>query len=62
VTASFGVGHVYADASLAPDVLLAATDRALYAAKHRGRNCIVLGDARGTEASAGVLAQAGRAA
>jgi diguanylate cyclase (GGDEF)-like protein len=62
VTASFGVGHVRAVAGSDAGSLLAATDRALYSAKHRGRNCVVLGDALGTEASAGVLGQVGRAA
>ena len=62
VTASFGVGHVRAGSDGGPGGLLAATDRALYAAKHRGRNCVVHGATGDTAASAGVLAEAGRAA
>jgi len=61
VTASFGVGHVLARPGSEPGLLLAATDRALYAAKHRGRNCVVLGEPGGG-AGANVLAPDERAA
>ena len=62
VTASFGVGHVPAAPGVDAQVLLDATDRALYAAKHRGRNCVVLGAAGESAATAGVLAEGERAA
>jgi diguanylate cyclase (GGDEF)-like protein len=63
VTASFGVGHVVPDAATSPDDLLVATDRALYAAKHRGRNCVVLGESGGSRLpEGGVLAEGDKAA
>lgn len=39
-TASFGVVSVVPQATLSLDDLVAAADRALYAAKHDGRNCV----------------------
>jgi diguanylate cyclase (GGDEF)-like protein len=63
VTASFGVGHAFADASTGPEDLLVSTDRALYAAKHRGRNCVVLGETGGMPLrEGGVLAEGDKAA
>jgi hypothetical protein len=56
------VGHVPAAPGVDAQVLLDATDRALYAAKHRGRNCVVLGAAGDSAATAGVLAEGERAA
>jgi diguanylate cyclase (GGDEF)-like protein len=45
VTVSFGVAATTVDASPGPQALLAEADRALYQAKGRGRNCVVVADA-----------------
>lgn len=41
VTVSIGIGAVRPTVVQSPDVLVATADRALYAAKARGRNCVV---------------------
>ena len=41
VTVSIGVSVVWPDANEAPERLVAGADRALYAAKAGGRNCVV---------------------
>lgn len=40
ITASFGVASAIPDASATPPTLLADADKALYEAKHGGRNCV----------------------
>jgi diguanylate cyclase (GGDEF)-like protein len=41
VTVSIGVGVIWPDADTSPERLIANADRALYAAKANGRNCVV---------------------
>ena len=41
VSASFGVATCHPSCAATPERILAAADRALYAAKHRGRNCVL---------------------
>lgn len=41
VSASFGVATYHASSTVTPETILAAADRALYAAKHQGRNCVL---------------------
>lgn len=42
ITASIGVAAITPDANATADQLVAAADQALYAAKERGRNCVVV--------------------
>ena len=42
VTASFGVAAMHPDEGAQPQALIAAADAALYRAKEKGRNCVVL--------------------
>jgi diguanylate cyclase (GGDEF)-like protein len=44
VTASCGVASMVPDARVTPEGLVASADRALYAAKHSGRNCVRVAD------------------
>ncbi|MGN6185535.1 MAG: diguanylate cyclase [Thermoanaerobaculia bacterium] len=44
VTGSCGVAAMTPHADLAPESLVASADRALYAAKHSGRNCVRVAD------------------
>ncbi len=44
VTASCGVASMVPDSKLTPEGLVANADRALYAAKHSGRNCVRVAD------------------
>lgn len=44
MTASCGVAAITPQEELTPESLVAAADRALYAAKHSGRNCVRLAD------------------
>ena len=44
MTASCGVASMTPRSTLAAENLVASADRALYAAKHSGRNCVRLAD------------------
>jgi diguanylate cyclase (GGDEF)-like protein len=44
MTASAGVAAMVPRAASSPEILVASADRALYAAKHSGRNCVRLAD------------------
>jgi diguanylate cyclase (GGDEF)-like protein len=44
VTLSLGVASIIPNAETCPDTLITIADKALYAAKHQGRNCIVVED------------------
>lgn len=44
MTASAGIAAMIPRAASSPEILVASADRALYAAKHSGRNCVRLAD------------------
>lgn len=53
VTLSLGVASIIPDTEICPDSLIAIADKALYAAKHGGRNCVVVEDIIGLQTRCG---------